>query len=88
MKRQRILIIEDDSKTASSVRGYLQHQGFDAEVENDGLQGLERARASTWPCQVKSSWAGESWRAAPRPGSDRPFCNMVRSFWSATKRHL
>lgn len=31
-------------KTASSVRLYLQHQGFQVDVVNDGRRGLERAR--------------------------------------------
>ena len=46
--RQSILVIEDDEKTASSVRGYLQHQGFTVDVEHDGRRGLDRAREQAY----------------------------------------
>jgi DNA-binding response OmpR family regulator len=43
-RTKTILLIEDDEKTASSVRLYLQHQGFEVDVERDGRRGLDRAR--------------------------------------------
>ncbi|MCZ6696713.1 MAG: response regulator transcription factor [Acidobacteria bacterium] len=43
-RRRSILVIEDDEKIASSIRVYLNHQGFDVEIEHDGRQGLTRAR--------------------------------------------
>ena len=43
-RTKTILLIEDDEKTASSVRLYLQHQGFEVDVENEGRRGLDRAR--------------------------------------------
>jgi len=43
-RTKTILLIEDDLKTASSVRLYLQHQGFEVDVVHDGRRGLARAR--------------------------------------------
>jgi DNA-binding response OmpR family regulator len=45
MTRQRILIVEDDSKTAQTLRLYLEHAGFAAEVQGDGRSGLAAARS-------------------------------------------
>ncbi|HET7747490.1 MAG TPA: response regulator transcription factor [Vicinamibacteria bacterium] len=47
--RARILVVEDDPKTAASVRLYLEHAGFAVDVAADGRSGLERARASPPP---------------------------------------
>ena len=43
-RTKAILLVEDDEKTASSIRLYLQHQGFEVEVVGDGRRGLDRAR--------------------------------------------
>jgi DNA-binding response OmpR family regulator len=48
MTRQRILIVEDDSKTAETLRLYLEHVGFAAEVVDDGLAGLSAARSGEY----------------------------------------
>lgn len=40
----RILIVEDDKKTASLVSLYLEREGFQTVLASDGLQALELAR--------------------------------------------
>ena len=40
----RILIVEDEAKTAATVALYLRHAGMSVEVVPDGARGLERAR--------------------------------------------
>ena len=45
MKKARLLIIEDDRKTAATLRLYLEHAGYGVEVCHDGAAGLERARS-------------------------------------------
>ena len=45
-RARRILIVEDDPKTAASIDMYLRHGGFRAEVARTGTEGLERARAA------------------------------------------
>jgi len=40
----RILVIEDDAKTAASLEMYLRHAGYSTEVAHDGEEGLERVR--------------------------------------------
>jgi DNA-binding response OmpR family regulator len=40
---KRILIIEDEQKIAELERDYLEMEGFEVVIENDGHQGLERA---------------------------------------------
>jgi DNA-binding response OmpR family regulator len=42
---RRILVVEDDRKTAAAVRLYLQSAGCDVAVAHDGRQALEAARA-------------------------------------------
>ncbi|MEO1290465.1 MAG: response regulator transcription factor, partial [Chloroflexota bacterium] len=40
----KILIVEDDPKTANLLRLYLRQAGYDAEVATDGYTGLDMAR--------------------------------------------
>ncbi|HEX3474648.1 MAG TPA: response regulator transcription factor [Kofleriaceae bacterium] len=41
---RRILIVEDDRKTAASIDMYLRHGGFRTDVARTGTEGLDRAR--------------------------------------------
>jgi DNA-binding response OmpR family regulator len=43
-RARRILIVEDDPKTAASVDVYLRHGGFRTELARSGREGLQRAR--------------------------------------------
>jgi len=43
-RARRILIVEDEPKTAASVELYLRHGGFRTEVARSGPDGLARAR--------------------------------------------
>ena len=42
--KRRILVIEDDPKTAEIVRLYLERDGYDVLTASDGARGLELAR--------------------------------------------
>jgi DNA-binding response OmpR family regulator len=42
------LVIEDEPKTASSIRLYLEHEGFEARIVPDGRRGLEEARSGRY----------------------------------------
>lgn len=42
--RRRILLVEDDPKTRSTVALYLQREGYDVSTAEDGLRALELAR--------------------------------------------
>jgi len=44
MSEGRILVVEDDPKTAASLRLYLTNAGFDVDVAATGSAGLRRAR--------------------------------------------
>ena len=39
----KILIVEDEEAIADLEKDYLELSGFDVEIENDGISGLERA---------------------------------------------
>ncbi|CAM2069189.1 Response regulator transcription factor [Sulfidibacter corallicola] len=41
MRRPRILIVEDEIKTAHTMRLYFNHAGFDATIVRDGRQALD-----------------------------------------------
>lgn len=43
MARRRILVIEDDRKTAASIRLYLEHEGFAVTSAHEGRTGLDLA---------------------------------------------
>jgi two-component system, OmpR family, alkaline phosphatase synthesis response regulator PhoP len=45
--RKRVLVVEDDSKTADIVKRYLEKDGYDVLTAGDGLQGLAAARESS-----------------------------------------
>jgi len=45
-RARRILIVEDDPKTAAAVELYLRHDGFRTEIARSGNEALDRARAS------------------------------------------
>ena len=42
--KRRVLVIEDDRKTADIVRVYLEKDGYDVLIANDGSDGLAMAR--------------------------------------------
>ncbi len=42
--RRRILLVEDDPKTRSMVALYLQREGYDVEIAEDGVRALELVR--------------------------------------------
>jgi DNA-binding response OmpR family regulator len=42
--RRRILLVEDDPKTRTTVALYLEREGYDVATASDGLEALERAR--------------------------------------------
>jgi two-component system response regulator ArlR len=43
-KPKRVLVVEDDRKTAELVRLYLERAGYSVDVAHDGCAGLEKAR--------------------------------------------
>ena len=43
--RTKILMIDDDSNICESVKLYLEHEGYDVKVANDGVQGVEAFKA-------------------------------------------
>jgi DNA-binding response OmpR family regulator len=45
MSRTRILVVEDDRKTAATLELYLEHAGYRVRLEHDGTRGLEAARS-------------------------------------------
>jgi DNA-binding response OmpR family regulator len=42
---RRVLIVEDDPKTAATLRLYLEHAGFDVSIATTGPEALSRQRA-------------------------------------------
>jgi DNA-binding response OmpR family regulator len=44
-RARRILIVEDDAKTAASVDMYLRHDGFRTDVARSGPEALDKAKA-------------------------------------------
>jgi DNA-binding response OmpR family regulator len=44
VNRHRVLVVEDEKKTAASLRLYLEHAGFDVTVAATGSAGLREAR--------------------------------------------
>ncbi|HKR63100.1 MAG TPA: response regulator transcription factor [Thermoanaerobaculia bacterium] len=44
MSRRRILLVEDDPKTRSTVALYLEREGYDVVTADDGVRALELAR--------------------------------------------
>lgn len=41
MEKYHVLVVEDDTEIANAIKIYLQNQGYDVYVGNDGLEGLE-----------------------------------------------
>jgi len=48
----RILVVEDDAKTAATVRLYLEDAGYDVSVASDGVSGLQAARSGNFELVV------------------------------------
>jgi len=44
MASDRVLVVEDESTLAASVRFHLEREGFEVDVALDGIQGLELFR--------------------------------------------
>lgn len=69
-RRPRVLIVEDEAKTASTVALYLRHAGIDVEVALDGATGLEKALAGRFDLVILDVLL---------PGMDgREICRRVR----------
>ena len=47
MEKYHVLVIEDDIEIANAIKIYLQNQGYDVYVGNDGLEGLEIVEKET-----------------------------------------
>lgn len=41
MEKYHVLVVEDDTEIANAIKIYLENQGYDVYVGNDGLEGLE-----------------------------------------------
>ncbi|MBQ8404018.1 MAG: response regulator transcription factor [Clostridia bacterium] len=41
MMKTKILMIDDDSNICESVKLYLEHEGYDVKIANDGIQGID-----------------------------------------------
>ncbi len=52
LEAPRILVVEDEAKTAAIVRRYLENAGFAVEVSGDGSDGLRRARQGDYALVV------------------------------------
>lgn len=52
MKKSRILIAEDDAKTAATIKLYLEHAGFESVITPDGRRALEEARFGSYDLVV------------------------------------
>jgi DNA-binding response OmpR family regulator len=52
MTRQRLLIVEDDVKTADTLRLYLEHAGYEVALAHDGRESLRRASTTPPPTIV------------------------------------
>jgi len=52
LQKHRILIVEDDPKTAETLRLYLKNAGFEADVIGDGPSGLEAARKGRYVLMI------------------------------------
>lgn len=53
--RRKVLVVEDDRKTAASLKLYLEHGGYETLLAHDGLAGLAAARALT-PDLIVLDW--------------------------------
>ena len=47
MEKYHVLVIEDDIEIANAIKIYLQNQGYDVYVGNDGIAGLEIVEKET-----------------------------------------
>ena len=52
MNRTRILVVEDDRKTAAAVKLYLEQAGMEAVLAHDGPGGLKEARTGRYDLLV------------------------------------
>ena len=47
MEKYHVLVVEDDIEIANAIKIYLQNQGYDVYVGNDGIEGLEIVEKET-----------------------------------------
>ena len=50
--RGRVLVVDDESDVAETLRLYLESRGFDVDVALDGALAFARLRVSPLPCVV------------------------------------
>ena len=52
VKRQRILLVEDDAKTVATIKLDLEHGGFDVSVATNGRQALEKLGVNCYSLMI------------------------------------
>lgn len=62
MEKYHVLVVEDDTEIANAIKIYLENQGYDVYVGNDGLEGLEIIEkrndsfSNRWYYDAKDGW--------------------------------
>lgn len=54
LTNKKILIVEDDIDTRSLIKLFLETNGYNTSVANDGKEALEQLRTTTAPCLILS----------------------------------
>ncbi len=61
----RILIIEDDKEISEIERDYLELDGFEADIANNGITGLEKALSGGYDLVFARPDLCPEWTASP-----------------------
>ena len=80
MKRQRVLVVDDEPGIRGSLCGVLEDEGYDVEAVADGEACLARfgGARSSWSCWISGcpAWtAWKCWRASRR------FRSRIARWW-------
>ena len=79
MSRARVLVIEDENKTAAFLSKGLREAGFAVDVACDGEKGLEQARATSFDLLIRTAQYPKAVRrsaAAERFPGQRLYCQI------------
>ena len=78
MKRERILVIEDEADIVDLLRYNLKKEGFEVDAASDGERGLDLARSKTYDLVAARPHAARHRRARGLPAAPRRRADRAR----------
>ena len=88
--KKRILVVDDEPDFVAIVQSNLEKEGFDVDVAYNGLEGLEKVKASVPDCIVLDVMMPEmdGFKVCQELKKDEKFCDIPIIMLTAVASHV